>query len=240
AGAEPELLELGIDDPAHFAAWRLRSLLLERGVTVGGEVTARHRPPMPKGERAAAPRPAGPAVLARLAGPPLLQDLKTINKLSQNVHAELMLRRVGRQEGDGSIADGVAAIEAMLTSAGVPRTQYDFSDGSGMSTYNRVAPRATIRLLRWIDAQPWAAQWRGTLPIAGVDGTLDERFKGTWLRGRLFAKTGTLNATNALAGYLVARSGRTLLFAIYANDVPGGGSARDAMDAALVLVAEEN
>lgn len=239
AAAEPELLELGIDDPAHFAAWRLRALLIERGVAVTGEVAVRHRPPTPGAERPAAPT-AEPAPLARLTGPPLLQDLKTINKLSQNVHAELMLRRIGRQKGDGSIADGVAAIEAMLGKAGVPRSQYDFSDGSGMSTYNRVAPRATIRLLRWIEAQPWSAEWRATLPVAGRDGTLDERFKGTWLEGRLLAKTGTLNATNALAGYLVARSGRTLRFAMYANDVPGGGSAKDAMDAALVMVAEEN
>ena len=242
ANDEPETLSLGIDDPAHYAAWRLKALLRERRVRVTGDVEARHRPVTPKEHAAqttAATVPSQPPALARLSPPPLIDDLAVINKESQNVHAELMLRRMGRQKGDGSIADGVAAIEAVLTSAGVPRVYYDFSDGSGMSTYNRVAPRGTILLLRWIDAQPWGAAWRRTLPIAGVDGTLDKRFRGTWLERRLFAKTGTLNATNALSGYLVAKSGRTLLFSMYANDVPGGGSASAAMDAALLMVAEE-
>jgi len=75
--------------------------------------------------------------------------------------------------------------------------------------------------------------------VAGVDGTLVRRFKGTALEGKLFAKTGSLNATNALAGYMVGRSGRTLTFAIYANDVPEDVSATKTMDAALGLIASE-
>ena len=109
-----------------------------------------------------------------------------------------------------------------------------------MSTYNRMAPRAVAALLRWAAAQPWGAAWRETFPVAGVDGTLARRFRGTALERRLFAKTGTLNATNALSGYLVARSGRTLTFSFFANDVPGGGSATAVMDAVLVTVAEAN
>ncbi len=70
------------------------------------------------------------------------------NKVSQNLHAELLLRRVGRQNGTGSIADGLAVVRAMLEQAGVPRTAYDFSDGSGMSTYNRAAPRGVVTFLR--------------------------------------------------------------------------------------------
>lgn len=243
AGADAELLDLGIDDPAHYAAWRLKSLLDERGVRVAGEVSARHRSPPPGSERAAAiaaPRDGGQAALARLNPPPLIEDLAVINKDGQNVHAELMLRRLGRRQGDGSLADGIAVIETVLKKASVPRHYYDLSDGSGMSTYNRIAPRGMVMLLRWIDAQPWGEAWRGTLPVAGVDGTLDDRFKGTSLQGRLFAKTGTLNATNALAGHMIAKSGRTLLFAMYANDVPAGGSAADTMDAVLLTIAENN
>ncbi|HEY0411971.1 MAG TPA: D-alanyl-D-alanine carboxypeptidase, partial [Allosphingosinicella sp.] len=78
------------------------------------------------------------------------------------------------------------------------------------------------------------------LPVAGVDGTLAKRFRGTALEGRLFAKTGSLNATSALAGYMIAKSGRTLTFALYANDVPEGAGATPAMDAALQLIAAEN
>jgi D-alanyl-D-alanine carboxypeptidase/D-alanyl-D-alanine-endopeptidase (penicillin-binding protein 4) len=178
--------------------------------------------------------------LARLTPPPLAEDLTRINKESQNLHAELMVRRVGLARGSGSVEDGVAAIEAMMSQAGVPRTGWDLSDGSGMSTYNRMAPRAVAGLLRWASTQPWGAAWRATFPIAGVDGTLARRFQGTPLERRLFAKTGTLNATNALSGYLLARSGRTLTFSFFANDVPGGGSATAVMDRVLVAIAEAN
>jgi D-alanyl-D-alanine carboxypeptidase/D-alanyl-D-alanine-endopeptidase (penicillin-binding protein 4) len=244
-GAEPEVLRLGIDDPAHYAAWRLRALLEARGVRVTGAVGTRHRTLRPADDpaiRAGAPAARAPRQepLVRLVPPPLAEDLMVINKVSQNLHAELMLRRLGRLAGTGSIADGLAVVRAMLDRAGVDRADYDFSDGSGMSTYNRVAPRGVAIFLRWVDAQPWAAAWRATLPIAGVDGTLARRFRGTVLESRLFAKTGTLNATNALSGYMIARSGRTLLFSAYANDVPTGANATAAIDGALVLIAEQN
>ena len=171
---------------------------------------------------------------------PLRADLSIINKDSQNLHAELLLRRVGLVEGTGSIADGQRHVTAMLTSAGLKPHQFYFADGSGMSTYNRVAPRGVVTFLRWTAAQPWGADFRATLPIGGVDGTLSNRFKGTSLQGKVFAKTGTLNATNALAGFLTARSGKTLTFAIYANDVPEGVRATSLAERALVLAAEAN
>jgi D-alanyl-D-alanine carboxypeptidase/D-alanyl-D-alanine-endopeptidase (penicillin-binding protein 4) len=245
AGAEPELIRLGIDDPAHYAAWRLKALLEARGVRVAGEVAVRHRPLRPADDpavRNGAPpaRPPRPEPLARLTPERLAADIEHINKVSQNLHAELLLRRVGLQQGTGSIADGLAAVRAMLASAGVPRSAFDFSDGSGMSSYNRVAPRGMVIFLRWAAKQPWGAAWRSSLPVGGVDGTLAKRFGGTSLERRIFAKTGSLNASSALSGYLVARSGRTLLFSAYANDIPEGASATDSMDAALVMIAEAN
>jgi D-alanyl-D-alanine carboxypeptidase/D-alanyl-D-alanine-endopeptidase (penicillin-binding protein 4) len=245
AGAEPELLRLGVDDPAHYAAWRFKALLEARGVRVTGQVGVRHRPLRPADDpaiRNGAPpaRPPRPEALAALVPEPLAADIALTNKVSQNLHAELLLRRVGLQKGTGSIADGLAAVRAMLASAGVARSAYDFSDGSGMSTYNRVAPRGMVAFLRWADGQPWGAAWRESLPVGGVDGTLAKRFKGTSLEKRLFAKTGTLNASNALSGYMIAKSGRTLLFSVYANDVPESVRATDAMDSALVMIAEAN
>lgn len=245
AGAQPELMRLGIDDPAHFAAWRFKDLLQAQGVKVSGDAGARHRPlgpgDDPKLRKGAPPaRMLEQPALAKLTPPPLTDDLVHINKVSQNLHAEIALRRVGLASGTGSIADGVAAVEAMMTSAGVPRTAWDISDGSGMSTYNRLGPRAVATMLRWISAQPWGGGYRATLPVAGVDGTLAKRFKGTTLEGKLFAKTGTLNATNALSGYMIGKSGRTLVFSAYANDVPADVSATKAMDAALEMIAAAN
>ena len=72
------------------------------------------------------------------------------------------------------------------------------------------------------------------------DLRLARRFKGTAIEGKIFAKTGTLNATNALSGYMIAKSGKTLTFSAFANDVPAGVIATKAMDAALELVAAEN
>lgn len=245
AGVAPEMLTIGVDDPAHRAAWRLAALLREAGVRVTGRVLVRHRPLGPGDDperRGAAPpaRPPAPAMLARLVPPPLAEDLRLTNKVSQNLHSELLLRRVGAVSGTGSVADGRAAVRAMLDRAGVERWSYDFADGSGMSNYNRVTPRATIRFLRWVEAQPWGEAWRETLPVGGVDGTLARRFKGTPLADKLFAKTGSLSGTNALSGYLVAASGRTLTFSAFANDVPGEGSGTAAIDAALLAIAAAN
>lgn len=232
AGAKPQRLRLGIDDPADYAAARFAALLAARGVRVTGRVFARHR-----GDSGAG---GAGTIVARLTPPPLVRDLRETAKVSQNLHAELLLRRLGRLSGNGSIADGAAEVRRVLDRAGVPRRAADFSDGSGMSTYNRVSPRGVVAFLRWAAMQPWGAAWRATLPIGGVDGTLARRFRGGPLEGRVFAKTGSLNQVSALAGYLVAKSGRTLAFALYANDIPEGAGAVKAMDAALEIVAAEN
>ena len=245
ADAIPQKVRMGIDDPAHYAAWRLAALLRERGVKVAGEIRSLYRTPgasddpRQRGDTPP-PRVTSPTPLAALTPPPLSEDMRVINKTSQNLHTELLLRRVGLARGTGSVADGLVQVEAMFAAAGVPRTAWDFSDGSGMSTYNRIAPRGMVKLLHWIGAQPWGAAWRETLPVGGVDGTLSRRFKGTILEGKIFAKTGTINATNALAGYMTTKSGKTLTFAAYANDVPSGTAATPAMDAALVAIAEAN
>lgn len=245
ADAKPQTLRFGIDDPAHYAAWRLATLLRERGVKVSGTITSRYRTLDPAtddpGKRTALPpRPPEPAWLAALSPPPLAEDVRTINKVSQNLHAELLLRRTGLIDGTGSVADGQQRVAAMFAAAGVPRTAFDFSDGSGMSTYNRIAPRGMVTLLDWIARQPWGTAWRETLPVGGVDGTLARRFRGTALEGRIFAKTGSINATNALAGYMLGKSGRLLTFAAYANDVPGDASGTPMIDTALLAVAEAN
>lgn len=244
-GQSPVSWKLGVDDPADYAAWRLAEMLRARGVAVTGRVRSRHRPLLPEDDpelRQGAPvvRAPQPAPLAALTPPPLGEDIATINKLSQNLHAELLLRRLGVAKGTGSIADGQAVVEAMLAEAGVSDAQVSLSDGSGMSSYNRVAPRATLRLLQFAARQPWGASFRASLPIGGADGTLRRRFARTPLEGKVFAKTGTLNATNALAGWLVAASGRTLTFAIYANDVPEDVRATGIMDRALLALAAAN
>lgn len=243
--AGQQTLSVAVDDPAHYAAWRLASMLRSLGVRVSGQVRTRHRPISPADDPATrgsapAPRPPETPVVARLAPPPLAEDLRVTSKVSQNLHADLLLRRLGAIRGSGSVADGQLTLAGVLDKAGVPRWAYDFADGSGMSSYNRITPRAVVRFIRWTQTQPWGTAWRATLPVGGLDGTLARRFRGTALDGRLFAKTGTLNGANALSGFLVAASGRTLTFSVLANDMPGAGSATRAMDTALLAVAAAN
>jgi len=237
-------LAVGIDDPARWTAWRMKQLLEARGVRVKGAVLARHRPLTAADDparRNGAPLPSAPqpAMLAQLPPLPLAEDVRITNKLSQNLHAELLLRRVSRENGSGSIADGQAALRKVMASAGLPQNGYSLADGSGMSTYNRITPRAAVTLLAWVARQPWGAAWRDTLPVGGVDGTLGGRFRGTPLSGRIFAKTGSLNASRALSGYLVTAKGQTLVFSALANDIPDDADAQAsaAVDKALLAIA---
>lgn len=238
---------VGVDDPAHFAAWTLKRMLAARGVTVTGTVRAMHRAvglldsprnaPDSGADSGAGPAVSATATLARLVPPPLADDVVTINKRSQNLHAQALFRRLGTIRGTGSDGWAAQALGEALAVAGLPRASYDFADGSGMSTYNRVSPRAVVALLRWGAGQPWGNAWRASFPVGGVDGTLARRFAGTPLQGRVWAKTGTINGANALSGFVRTAGGHELAFSILANDLPGGTSAAAAIDGVLQAIA---
>lgn len=138
--------------------------------------------------------------------------------------------------------EGLVELGSILSPAGLDEHDYALSDGSGMSTYNRVTPRGMVKLLRWINRQSWGQGWRDTLPVGGVDGTLRNRFTGTSLAGKITAKTGSINASRALSGYFTTASGQTLVFSSFANDVPDekAREAVAAIDAALVAIAATN
>jgi D-alanyl-D-alanine carboxypeptidase/D-alanyl-D-alanine-endopeptidase (penicillin-binding protein 4) len=188
---------------------------------------------------AIAPPTTGLRVLARHVSPPLVQDVTVTDKVSQNLHAELYLRLLGRLEGnDGSIAQGARVVRQFLTSAGVDPGDFVFFDGSGLSPADLITPRAATRLLAYAAHQPWGALYKAALPIGGIDGTLADRFGGP-MKGRVFAKTGTLGEVNALSGYLTARSGRTLVFSILVNDHdPDSDAAHSAMDRIVTAIAD--
>lgn len=250
AGAAPWRDLIGLDDPAHYAGWLVARELAARGVKVRGKLRTVRRPvgaQAPQTER-------GVTTVIHVAGPALAEEVTLINKVSQNLHSELLIRRLATVPSQAifdepaagptapvdSLERGLAAARGVFDRAGIARTGYDFSDGSGMSTYNRISPRAAVSLLRWTATQPWGAEFRASLPVGGVDGTLRRRFAGTPLAGKIWAKTGTLNATNALSGWLQAASGRMLTFSIIANDVPNGASGVPTMDAALLAIAAAN
>jgi D-alanyl-D-alanine carboxypeptidase/D-alanyl-D-alanine-endopeptidase (penicillin-binding protein 4) len=166
-----------------------------------------------------------------------LSDIITVtNKVSQNLHAELLLRILGRAEGsDGTSAQGARIVRAFATTqAGVLPDDFLLYDGSGLSSDDLVTPRALTTLLRYSTTQSWGPILRDSLPIAGVDGTLSSRFPA--LQGRLQAKTGTLGEVDSLSGFLTTDSGRLLIFSVLSNDHPEAG-ARATIDAVVEATA---
>jgi D-alanyl-D-alanine carboxypeptidase/D-alanyl-D-alanine-endopeptidase (penicillin-binding protein 4) len=248
---------LAVDDPAEFTAAAFKEALRSRGVTVNGAPESRHKYLDGTGDFAgersqplkltrsnlstvAAPVE-GRKVLATRVSFPVAQDVTVINKLSQNLHAELLLRLLGKVHGsEGSFAEGTRVVRQFLANAGVDDGDFFFYDGSGESHDDRIAPRALTQLLAYAQRQSWGAAWRETLPVAGVDGTLYGRFKNSPLKGHLWAKTGTLNETNTLSGYLTTASGKTLAFSILVNGRrPGSDAELHAIDRIAEAIAAE-
>ncbi len=254
-------LALAMEDPAAFAARAFRQMLIARGVQVSGEAIARHRwstdtthitveqsvpVALPK-NLPAAPTPlvqADPTgtVLATRTSVPLLEDITVTNKASQNLHAELMLRLLGRQYGtDGSLAQGTRVVRQFLINAGIAPEDFFFFDGSGMSAQDVITPRAFTQLLRYVADQSWGDQFRSTLPVGGVDGSLSNRFLNTPLTGHVFAKTGTLREVNSLSGYVTGRSGHVLAFSILCNHhSPRTADPTHTIDAIVAAIAAAN
>lgn len=225
AGSPMDLETAAVQHPALWAARLLKRALMQRGVEVLGGIQARHLTPAYLAAPNARPAP-DPAsfTLASLQSPPLWQALQVIDKVSQNLHAELMLRLIGKiKNSDGSLAGGIAARSAFLAQAGLTAHDYYFRDGSGLSRENLVKPQAITRLLVYMDSQPDAAVWRSFLPVAGEDGSLAHRFHDTPAQGRILAKTGYVEHVHTLSGYVTTLSGEHLAFSIMVNndDMPG-------------------
>jgi D-alanyl-D-alanine carboxypeptidase/D-alanyl-D-alanine-endopeptidase (penicillin-binding protein 4) len=237
-------VSIAVEDPAEFIAAAFKDALMRRGVTVTGSTTSRHKIPLGSGDFVAergqpivltrsepsvvAAPLEGRRVLATHNSVPVAEDVKIINKVSENLHAELLLRLLGKIYGsDGSFAQGTRVVRQFLVGAGVSDNDFFFYDGSGMSPQDRIAPRAMTKLLAYASGQTWGPGWRETLPVAGVDGTLASHFRNSPLRGKLWAKTGTLDEVNALSGYLTAASGKTLAFSILVNGRRPGSQAEE-------------
>ncbi len=149
---------------------------------------------------------------------------------------------LGKAEGDdGSVAQGARVVRQFLVSAGVQGEDFFFFDGSGLSGQDVITPRAATTLLTYAARQPWGNVYRASLPIGGVDGTLDNRFVQGPLKGKVFAKTGTLAEVHTLSGYLIAASGRTLVFSVLCNDhSPVTDTTRAGIDKIVTAIAAAN
>ncbi len=220
---EEEVETVAVANPPLLMAEQLRAALRARGIMVQGPSEVRH---LTRLEAAYLPNPSPQTcpriVLADHTSPPLAEAIKVVNKESENLHAEMLLRTLGRvQNHQGSLAAGLQALNAFATQqVGILPGETYFSDGSGLSREDLVAPHAAVKLLLHMAHSPHFHVWFDSLPVAGIDGTLAHRLLTDDVKGKIHAKTGSVEHVNTLSGYMDLPSGKRLAFSIMANNHP--------------------
>jgi D-alanyl-D-alanine carboxypeptidase/D-alanyl-D-alanine-endopeptidase (penicillin-binding protein 4) len=232
AKGAPRKLVLAIEEPAQHAASTLKRLLEERGVKVAGIAKAKHK---------AAENAGDPIVLAEHTSVPLGDSVKLINKISQNLHTEMLLRTVARQGGPWATPEDLVKVPAdFYASVGIAADDVIQTDASGLSRHDLVTPRAVVTLLCFAQKQSWFAPYYASLPVAGVDGTLEDRMKNTPAAGRIHAKTGSVEHVRTLSGFAETPDGRKLIFSFLSNNQAGKNhETADALTGLCVAMLEE-
>ncbi|MFW5416801.1 D-alanyl-D-alanine carboxypeptidase/D-alanyl-D-alanine-endopeptidase [Nocardiopsis sp. CNT-189] len=227
-GAAEELRT--VHDPAAHAAHVFAAALEEHGVRIEGSVES--------GEA-----PDGAAELVRRDSARLADLLVPFMKLSNNGHAEMLVKAMGAEEaGSGTWKAGLAEVDAAVERIGVDTSRAVQTDGSGLAHSNKLTADTITDLLQAVRDEPWAAEWTASLPVAGdpdrmVGGTLSNRMRDTPAAGNVQAKTGTLTGASALSGYVTGADGERLAFAVVNNDYPGGAP-RGVQDRIAIRLAE--
>ncbi len=215
AGHAPARLPVSVPDPARYFTAALTEALTDSGIAVRGDTAV-----------AAPAAPAAPAAAVAPAetlfvwhSPPLAAVLPLFLKPSQNQIGETLLRTLGAEAGGaGTVDSGRSVVRSVLTGFGVPPDAYVLADGSGLSRYDFIAPAALAQVLAALDQRPDFPTLYAALPIAGVDGTLATRLKGTAAAGNVHAKTGSLTDVRSLSGYVTDADGEHLLFVLLVNN----------------------
>ncbi|APU14953.1 MULTISPECIES: D-alanyl-D-alanine carboxypeptidase/D-alanyl-D-alanine-endopeptidase [Actinoalloteichus] len=217
-------------EPTGYAADVFRQALADHGVRVVGDVEF-------------GTTPEGAAVLAEHASMPLIELMVPFMKLSNNGHAEVLVKAMGREHGDaGTWQAGRAVLAESLDALGGPdSSEYRMVDGSGLSRMDMVTAGQLAELLVAVQDEPWFDAWHASLPIAGesdrmVGGTLRNRLGGTEAQGNVHAKTGSLTGVTGLSGYVTAASGEELVFSVVVNNYLSA-SPKDVEDAVALRLA---
>jgi D-alanyl-D-alanine carboxypeptidase/D-alanyl-D-alanine-endopeptidase (penicillin-binding protein 4) len=197
-----------VEDPASFATGAFRNALIARGIRVDGGIQLGKAPP-------------NAAKIASLRSPPLASMVAAMNRESINHYAELLFRDAARgpkRDIVGSVQTASSLLdEFFATKVGADTTRLVFADGSGLSTLDRVTPRAQVQLLGYAHRASWGPWLHSSLPVAGDSELLKRRMRNTPAEGNLHAKTGTTNDVIALAGYVTAVNGEVLAFSFLYN-----------------------
>ncbi len=199
-----QTLDLSVPDPFFYFGAALRKVLEEKGIEVGGGI-----------DRGRVPKWAG-RILTHYSEP-LDTIIHEYNKESVNIIGESIVKVIGAEFSGtpGSWKSGTYAIENHLRRMGL-NGNFSVADGSGLSRLNRVSPEDITEALSRAYSDPVISEeFVASLPIAGVDGTLEKRFRN--LKGRIYAKTGYLEGARSLSGYAFGKNGRVYVFSIISN-----------------------
>src|SRR5579884_1004921 len=223
-----------IEAPTPFARTAFIEALQRAGVTVPAPAVA----PNPAGRLPAAGAYAPDTRVARFVSPPYADYAKLILKVSLNLGANLSLMLFGLAHGQRTITGALAAErQALVAGLGIPADGFDFPTNGSGSPDSQATPAATVRLLTEMGKSAVAPAYQAALPVLGVDGSLAHSGTSLPAKGHVFAKTGTTIANGALkaqtlAGYIAAKGGRRLAFAVFLNDA---GPLRSVADVAEVF-----
>lgn len=237
---------VAIPDPALAFMTMLRDALLKRGVKIEGKV----RTVDARSGASIVPNPLTPVALsqtppveiAAAQSPAFNQIAAHTLKPSQNLYTEIILRTLGKLTSVSSSQTneeaGLIVVRNFLRQAGANESDLALNDGSGLSRNDMITANATVQLLTFMSKHKYFAQFRDALPIAGVDGTLRTRMRGTPAEGNLRAKTGSLSSVASLSGYVTTAAGEHLVFSMMLNNYPDASALRrDSIDAIAVLLA---
>lgn len=247
---------IGISHPALLFVYLLRNSLAQKGVVVTGKsrTTGEIAIPTPAMPVPVATTSSTPALvqaeIAMVQSPPFGLIAAQTLKPSQNLYTELILRTLGKLSpppatftisNPTSEQLGLEAVRSFLKTAGIRPEALVLDDGSGLSRGDMITADATVQLLTFMSRHRYANVFRDALPIAGVDGTLRNRLRGTPAENNLRAKTGSLSSAASLSGYVTTAAGEKLAFAIMVNNYPREVDARAAcIDPIAVLLASFN
>ena len=200
--------EIVVREPAAAFMDALAAALSERHIAVDGPVNAGDILP-----------DSGLLPLFQLQSAPLSKVLARMAKPSQNQIAEILFKTLALEKtGVGTADSGRRVVERQLLAWGALPDGFAVRDGSGMSRHDYVTPETIVRVLEAMRTSRDFPVWYDALPIAGVDGTISSRMKGTPAERNVHAKTGTLDKTRSLSGYVTTADGRMLVFSFLCNN----------------------
>ncbi len=223
APADSTTLIVSYRDPASAYLHGLADALAARGIrlrhdAVPGELAGSSTSDLPPRAGAAAVTPRLDTLFAQ-ESPPLREILPALEKPSQNQIAEVLLKTLGLEKtGVGSADSGRRVIESQLSAWGADPDGYVIRDGSGLSRHDYLSPATLVRVLTAIERDTAYAAFYNALPVAGVDGTLGDRMRGTPAAGNARAKTGYVDRARSLSGYVSTADGVGLVFSLLCNN----------------------